>query len=567
MHLGVPSSFSGLPVDSTSEVYHALAELDKPSFEHSKDVPPVLHANLGWIRLTHVGHFLRDVGLNMSTLWARDLDIFPKAFETFLARSKDARLHLHVDVNGYCHDHIMRNLSKLVPRAALVSSVLYGRSDQTAIETKVASRLIEDLCKEELPNAREIQLGVNLRDLQVPKTVIRAPNLKRLDLYGMFLAFTAPYLQNLLLGRCCVPDIVTLVNLLRTVPQLERFELTGCTLGSANEPLEPVFMPKLACFALGGQPPVIRALARYILFAPLDASSHTWDKPPRIQIDTAADEDEIHDSFACLSSRLPPLVAAPAALTFPMEMSPTIGMTSFIRVLLSDPWDCLADRVPPRHMAFESYPDSDWGDSNRSVAVFLAGLAKLFASSVHTIYVLGGISTSLDMFRPTRYIPPSNCESFCTPLRLFRSVTELHLGPAAGGLPALMHGGDISNEILFPALQTIYLNVSLVTGYPASHDELFYDFGTKVQHIEGTWWAEFVTMLAGRAAQGYGVHRLVLQGRLCHFAVQIDGEDGEDQTTTLETLSLERARKLVKVLVDERDDCGASVMDSNSSVT
>lgn len=307
-------------------------------------------------------------------------------------------------------------------------------------------------------------------------------------------------------------------------------------------------------FGMGGHHSVLRTLAQCVLFSPLDSSSPTWDtNPPRIQVDRPMDEHELYDAFACLSSRLPPLVSAPAALTFPMEMSMT-GPIIFLRALLSGRWNPFTSRVPPRYMVLESYPNWEI-DSANSVPIFLAGLARLFSSSVCVMYVLGGISRPQDTFSLSRHTPVGDPEQYRASLRPFRCVTELHLGPAAGGLPELMHGGNSSSDgILFPALCTIHLHASKVSGYPASHDAFLYERDTEIQHTEEAWWTVFIDMLAGRVAQGYGIHRLVLRGRLCHVVVT-EGEQ-EQERTQLQVIDIEDLKGLVEDVVDERDSCG-----------
>ncbi|VDB82777.1 unnamed protein product [Peniophora sp. CBMAI 1063] len=549
-----PISLTSLPVDVVIEVYYALVELDRPSFERSNDNPPIVRSDLGWIRLTQVGHYLRDVGLNTPTLWARDFDVFPRAFDVFLARSQTARLHLHIDLDGSCHDQIMRNLNQMVPRAMFISGAFYSHSEATEVKSrKAASQLVDALSHHDLLNACGIYLGGNKRSFVKPLNTIKAPNLTRLDLHGTYIPFTAPSLQHLHLANCRSLNTEVLVDLLRTMPRLRSLQVTDCALDPARESLEPVSLPKLASFGIGGQYHVLRTLARCISFPVLDPASWNSTFPPRIQIEKTSGEDDIYGSLACFRSRLPPNFAAPAALTLPIEIAPVAGLLALVRVLLSDSWDPTKEDHPSRYVIFESRPRLDWQDSSRSVTEFLAALARLFSSSVRAIYIMGGISRREDMFRPTRYSPAGDRERLSAPLRQFRLVTELHLGPAAGGLPDLMHGGGPSTEIVFPALQTIYLHVSRVTGYPASHDIIFYGDEVGIKHVDESWWAEFVAMLVGRATEGRAIQRLVLQGHLCHI-VSKEGEGNEP--TKLRSLDLESVRRIAEVVIDERVHCG-----------
>ncbi|KZV72505.1 hypothetical protein PENSPDRAFT_359554 [Peniophora sp. CONT] len=96
-----PSPVQRLPNDIICELFYIVAELDPPRIARcQEDRLYEKPGSLGWIRMTHVCRGWRGVGLDMSTLWAGVVCVFPPGVETIARRTKTTPLTLTFHSNA-----------------------------------------------------------------------------------------------------------------------------------------------------------------------------------------------------------------------------------------------------------------------------------------------------------------------------------------------------------------------------------------------------------------------------------------------------------------------------------
>lgn len=191
-------TLSLLPDDIIRELYETLADIDIPRRASYRKLSAYSHSarnsdegSLGWIKMTHVSRRLRNIGINLSSIWGRVVCVFPRAWETTLARSRNAPLDLHLSDDGLeAYSHWPLSADVLLARARYISDVVSPGQSATRswwANTSHASLKVLELTVNDYTKAFDRDPGLLLK-----MGLITAPALEAYTVFGGYIPFHAP---------------------------------------------------------------------------------------------------------------------------------------------------------------------------------------------------------------------------------------------------------------------------------------------------------------------------------------------------------------------------------------
>ncbi|KZV63770.1 hypothetical protein PENSPDRAFT_669466 [Peniophora sp. CONT] len=530
-------------VTQTTALYNALAEVDPPrcagrwSLYVDDKTPP----SLGWIKLTHTCRHLRVIGVDMPTLWARAVCVFPSGCKEILARAKDAPLTLDLKAGGlidYLH---------LLPAHNLVSRALHIRdlgfnSYRAWWKDKTLSHL--ESLHLEYRDVRESEFNVS--DARKQLSVINAPVLRSYGILGGFIPFHAPALRTLSIDHPVAWRL--LLDSLRSCPLLETLTLTDTRETASTMPFEgdSVSLPYLRYISVQApsQMGVINLLEALVIPDSAEINTGNCSSPDVFHALLRRRQDV--DYISPLGDMLS--ITAVEIGNSPVRYDRSLRLSISQNVERSYPQ---YRPMPERGITYEK-KCSAYSRRNAQDNPLARAITDTFGSSESAaapIRTLAFYNTKGFVERDAYplYINPvptsvTELKHFRESLRHLNDVTTIYTPEHSAHLFMLLppdSGPAASKPPLFPFLKTVILNVD----------------SSKMN--ESTW-SVVVDALAYLEAEGRPLERLVLMGsHFCHLAPTYNLQAllmiPSDRNTKLE-LNIEHARALVGEIVDMRDE-------------
>ncbi|KZV62570.1 hypothetical protein PENSPDRAFT_758613 [Peniophora sp. CONT] len=539
-------------------VYNALAEVHVPRTAWKNVYLKTSGAgSLGWITMTHVCTRWRRIGLDMSTLWAGIVCLFPSALDAIVQRTKTTPLVL--DCSGRTY--------KMWPKILRFDLLTRAR---TVVYFQV------------LPNDQ----GGAIRDWS-------------LNLINRHFS----QLQNLTLHLKVFTDAFH--------TQLEPLFAPSLTNLSINVPLA-ITAPSLSSLVATGETWPLKLVLQFIKRYPALTELHItciMDDQDRWMIDTP---DELFDTVEEMNDRITsiPIVCLPHLLTLTLAYSGAQAAQLFQNLELPVATKLAADNVAKqpdlvavlaraqlRCVSSNVLTLSDMGDDEYTIGILLTENDPFFghpdhlAQGVVVTYRADEIINEIPFILESILSPSSvhtlalnhdcgfHCEESDWPcggllgimdfgrlvraLKRFRNITTLSLeGHEAAQNLSLLIGG-ISDELTLPALRELDLAMYRVS--------------------PRTWWNSLQAALRVRQDAGRQLSRLIVRGTgACHAvwpdAIEtrpavysqvtrglLDGDTAAAAWLKHCEITLEMEKELVVNVVDEREldacDCLAGVRD------
>ncbi|KZV63211.1 hypothetical protein PENSPDRAFT_758146 [Peniophora sp. CONT] len=540
---------AGLPDDIIHEVYRVSAQINPPQPPRPRGSGYTTSVILGLITLTHVCKRWRKIGLEISSLWASIVCIFPPDVTTILQRSRKAHLTLNLS-NSEHHGRgiwTAKKADRLLSRSRSLQFHLDGFTNtiSKAWTTYLSAGSFQDLTN--LCITAENPSPISGLSLE-------APNLRALTT-NMYFTLKAASLRTLELRGGHWHWRLVLDNI-GDHPLLREFDCEGVA-GDSDDEYE--FESDAECTALQDSFALVEGMG----------IPHTVHLP-YLESLNIPDWWEWRPS----SSRLELLRCLDVPARIPLHIKECRGREYFLRWLsrpelayaprdtmtLSDPW---ADEYPLVMITITEgkphlEPKGDVPVDSVQLSTSLAAinmtdiLEALGTSTAFSIRVLIFIHDCLcyngfdECFGTMGY---TDLSCITTPLRRFTNVSELHLlrqGHSQTRLISMLRAPASHTDWVFPALHTLVLELE------------------RKQPAE--FWTQLRAVLASRRAEGRPVERLIVRGSgACHvdgllvpepsvdWSAKPDDEVKEYIAAWLTTreITFAEERELVEV-VDER---------------
>ncbi|VDC04189.1 unnamed protein product [Peniophora sp. CBMAI 1063] len=546
-----------LPDDILSELFDVLAQLDPP-----RSTPALLSSRsrpeswklLGWIKLTHVSRYLREIGLRRATLWARDVTVFPAALNILLERSRDAPLTLRLDGPGLRSDAVTTVIQAQLHR----TRELYDQDTARIIERDQGGALVSRqprrdwesiLAGRAMPSLEFVSFsgwhtGKSSDPVNIEKPFI-APALRSYMMHK-FLPFSAPSLRELALYDRRL-KWTHYLDIIEACPLLTHVTIIGglwSTLGEEDviqqgregmeeSELETALGSLIA--SSGSRTIAMGHLKRMHIEGGFEAYIllHHLSLPSSAAVNVAAyDRTSRFRGFASLLEaqlRHPTRDVLVLSRSLHPEFLHRIDQSTSVSLgesqdgwswpstiegitmtLKSTPWTPLFDPVP-----------SQWNYLPPEVAQRIKTLA---------------------IERDTGDDDSLSVEQFAdwwAGLNRFSAVTTLYIRRDFQPIFALLNAGSLSHRPLLPKLHTIVI-------YAPPYE----------QALSPTLWVELICLLGARKGMGHPVTRVVLTGRACHLVdegLSSTNEQTGEAEYYMEKLRPEALNGLVEEVIDERE--------------
>ncbi|KZV72502.1 hypothetical protein PENSPDRAFT_750949 [Peniophora sp. CONT] len=542
--------------DIIYEVFYALAAIDHPHTTGYKSERRTTNfGRIGWIVMTHVCKRWRRIGLDMSTLWAEIVCLFPLGVETIVQRTKTTPLTLDfVDLGDPDEMWDIALKLDLFPRARTLNRIHNMHIDgPSALDWSLT------LLNRHLPQLREMNVFVyNFTDpAHTQLNPLSAPELRSLSI-NVPLAITAPLLSSLRASGDAW-NRKLLLEFLRRYPALTEIEIDSVRndceiwefdfsaqsiqmvdhmdrqLGAATTVCLP-HLRNLSLISVGGE--AIKLLDNLEL--PVATKLYVFDVSERLVL-------------ASLLLRLDKFHVPQHVLTLSDASSNNSLDISFTE---SEPYLGCAEDIP-RGIMIQYKPAAITGE-----IPFVLG--SIPSPSLIRTLTLSHECRNCAGWQCGGLLRVDNVNWPMRSLSRFRNITTLILigHESSYHVPSLL-GTGATEEFILPALYELILTVRYTTSR--------------------TWWSKLQSALVTRCAAGRRLNRLVIRGRACHaywpdaleeravaYAQVTEGviEDREiDVWLKTCEVTLVRERECVVHVVDERTvngcDCASSVLDGN----
>ncbi|KZV63444.1 hypothetical protein PENSPDRAFT_691620 [Peniophora sp. CONT] len=588
-----PDFLSTLPADVVIDIYQCLARIHKPmprTEEPSYDLYPQ-EGTLGWAHLTHVCRNLRYIGINdIPALWADDLCTLPKAFSTFLARARNTPLHVIIRDLAENSNQFHEELTRILPQAGSFKLDMRTRFDQAwpvPSHARVTADKLLDVLRRDPPSRMTSMVLINVKaagDSDIPaadQDPLQTPNLRHASVLGCFVPFRAPHLRTLEVRGCRYCHVADFCSLLRHLPLLEylTWEAYSSEFGwnqapgdDELAPLKPVQLPQLKSFHVVDQCANLSQLANALVCPDIGLTDSLLPRPIYIGFQHSREPWELV-AGACTPFRtrlLPAYNTRSIKLTIPL----TVRFVPRCHILLGDDWDpSMQVLAQTAHTIFGLHGTRE----TPSLATLIKGVAATIAPEIHSLHALGRIPLPPPPIDGDTYFgQPPDTNTMRDALLDLPNVKELHLAYSAEGILSLLQFPQEpanGSSLVFPVLETIVVDTTnpgagWAKGMP---DPGYYEGGEyyadwQAGHLPATWWSSFCVALSSRAAQGFKLRRLVLRGRICHFA-ELKSDEGlmPVEEGILHPIDLTDMSDWTDEVVDERVTCGLFEDDDHGS--
>ncbi|KZV64736.1 hypothetical protein PENSPDRAFT_757041 [Peniophora sp. CONT] len=272
---------------------------DEPGPMDPTDAGRARPATLGWLHLTHVCKIWRDRIINHSALWAQSIGLLPDAIPEFLRRAGSVRA-LDLTVRGTpLNKWHTPSLTSLVPnRLRSIAWTLSSGTDRA----RGFEPMQKMLTGRDFPALETLHLSClpDYISSQRPSEPLHATALKRIDMTGLFFAFTAP---NLVHFRVEDPPellftVPTMLDIFASCPLLETFGIHTS-----------YDMRDVDLISQRREPIVLRNLETLAIHAPLSGQKfveilYNIHLPPHVSLNLHPVSEPIHtpEDFALVTS-------------------------------------------------------------------------------------------------------------------------------------------------------------------------------------------------------------------------------------------------------------------------